>query len=436
MKRLLLWIAGTTAAAGAAMWVHPPARALLDIYPPARAAFEKRVAASDSAKKEQSKPGEGAKQAAGKGRGGGGAVPVSAAAVVTSDMPVVLRAPGTVEADATVGVRARVDGQIAEVLFKEGDLVRKDQVLFRLDDRLMRAQIKQAEANIARDRANLTEASATLERRNTLLQKKIVAESAMETAKATVEALKASIAAGQAALEGQRTQLDYLTIKAPITGRTGSSQANPGANVRAADTTPMVVINQMQPISVAFAFPQSEIAAVRRAMQAGAAAEIVLPGDKRETRAGKVDFIDNQVDKQTGTLVAKLQVPNDDEALWPGLAVDVALTVETRKGMLAVPASAVVPAQQGMIAWVIGADMRVQPVAVTLDRMIGQTAYLSKGVSPGDQVVTDGHVRIAAGTTVVVREPAATPPAGPAAGGPPATSKNEAPRGRPSDRKS
>ena len=239
-----------------------------------------------------------------------------------------------------------------------------------------------------------------------------VSEAAMDTAKSTVAALRAAIAAGQAALEAQRTQLDYLTIKAPITGRTGSTQAKPGSNVRAADTTPLVVINQITPIAVAFALPQKSLIALRAALAKGAEADVTIPGPNPVVRTGKLDFLDNQVDKQTGTLTAKLQVPNVDEALWPGLAVEVALKVEVRKNVLTVPTSAVLPAQQGMIVWVVGADGRAQPRTVELDRVIGQTAYLVSGVNAGEAVVTDGHVRLAPGMAVSVRDPSRPPTAG------------------------
>jgi multidrug efflux system membrane fusion protein len=407
MKRLSMWLIVLIAVGLGTLWIFPQSRSVLDYAPPLKNALQGVLPAVS--------PPNG--QATPKGRGAPPA-PVTVATVSIGEMPVILTAPGTVEAEATVGVKSRVDGQIAEVLFKEGDQVAKDQVLFRLDDRLIRAQISQAEANIKRDQVNLAEALATLERRNTLVQKRIVSEAAADTAKTSVEALKASIAAGQAALEAQSTLLDYLTIRAPITGRTGSTTAKPGANIRAADTAPLVTINQMKPISVTFSLPQVEIAALRRALKVGATAEVRVAGAMEIVRSGRIDFIENQVDRQTGTLAAKLEIPNEDEALWPGLAVEVALNVEMRPNMLAVPASAVLPSQQGMIVWVVGADGRVAPRTVTLDRIVRQTAYLSDGIKAGDTVVTDGHVRLAPGAPVAVRDPNAPK-------GPPAAKKEE-----------
>ena len=408
MKRLLIWTLVLLAGGSAVLWSFPPLRSTLHGLLP-------------GASQDQADVGGPAPKSKGKG---GGAIPVSAVPAVLADMPVILSAPGTVEAQATVGVKARVDGQIVAVLFKEGDLVKKDQVLFKLDDRLVQAQIKQAEANITKDKASLADAEGILERREVLIQKRITSEASLETAKAQVAVLKAGIAAGQAALDGQRTLLDYLTIKAPITGRTGGiSAVNPGMNVRASDTTTLVLINQISPILVTFSMPQAELPALRRALTSSATGEVAIPGPNRTVRPGQLAFIDNQVDKQTGTVAARLIVPNEDEALWPGQAVEVALKVEVKKDMLSVPASAVLPAQQGMIVWVIGKDNRVTAKTVKLERFVGQTAYLSSGLAPGEQVVTDGQVRIGPGTVVVVRDPAATKG--------PATSKTEEQRNRP-----
>lgn len=349
----------------------------------------------------------------GEGKGRPAAAPVTAATVMAADMPVILTAPGTVEPFANVAVKTRVDGQIVEVAFKEGDLVNENDVLFRLDDRLVRAQIAQAEASIAKDQASLRDAEATLVRREALIGKKIVTEASVDQARYAVEGLKASIAAGMALLESQKTQLDYLTIRAPITGRTGALTSKVGAMVRGVDAAaPLVIINQTKPIWVTFAVPQGELAALRRALAGKALADIKVPGGtKRTVVPGTIGFVDNQVDKQTGTITAKVIAENADEVLWPGLSVEVALTVEVKPGMLAVPATAVLPAQQGMIAWVIGPDNKVAVRTVAVERIVGQTAYLSDGVKAGERVVTDGQIRLAPGAAVNVEEPR-RPPAG------------------------
>jgi multidrug efflux system membrane fusion protein len=336
--------------------------------------------------------------------------------VIASDMPVMLMAPGTVEPFANVAVKTRVDGQIIEVLFKEGDLVNANDILFRLDDRLVKAQISQAQASIAKDQASLRDAEATLVRREALIGRKIVTEASVDQARYAVEGLKASIAAGVALLESQKTQLDYLTIRAPITGRTGTLSAKVGAMVRGVDAAaPLVTINQTKPIWVTFAVPQSELGALRRALAAKSLADISIRGGARPTVVqGTIGFVDNQVDKQTGTITARVIADNVDEVLWPGLSAEVALTVEMKRGMLAVPAAAVLPAQQGMIAWIIGPDNKVAPRTVKVERIVGQTAYLSDGVKAGERVVTDGQIRLAPGAAVNVEEPRSPPGSTPA----------------------
>jgi multidrug efflux system membrane fusion protein len=346
---------------------------------------------------------EPAKSAAPSKKGAAGAAPVTVATATLSEMPIILSAPGTVEALATVAIKPRVDGQIVNVGFKEGDMVQAGAVLYQLDDRLVRAQIKQAEAQIASDRAALKDAASISERRDALQQKRLTSEAAGETARQQVEVLKAKIAAGQAQLEMQRTQLDYLTIRAPITGRTGSMAAKHGSFVRSADPAPLLTINQTKPIAVAFALPQSNLQSLKSALDRGSLAQVKVPGTTPLEVTGKLGFVDNQVDKTTGTVTAKVMVENTDETLWPGLAVNVDLTVETRANLISVPASAVLPAQEGMIAWVVGADNRASVRSVVLDRVIGQVAYLTSGLQPGDQVVTDGQLRLAPGAAVTIR---------------------------------
>jgi membrane fusion protein, multidrug efflux system len=328
--------------------------------------------------------------------------PVTAATVVERDMPVVLSAAGTVEALQSVAVKPRVDGQIIEVGFKEGDMVQEGQIMFRLDERLVKAQIQQAEANIARDTAGLADAETQLGRKEALIAKKIVTEAATDTARTSVLALKASIAAGKAQLEIQKTQLDYLTIKAPLTGRTGALTQKLGSAVRAADPLALVVINQIKPVVASFAMPQTELTALRRALTNKSPAMVNVGGSIPLRVAGELMFVDNQVDKTTGTVIAKVVVPNADEALWPGLAVEVDLTVEVKPKVIAVPSTAVLPSQQGMLAWVVDANDKVTTRQVMVERLIGATAFISEGLKPGERVVTDGQQRLAPNATVKV----------------------------------
>ena len=386
--RLIFLLAGAAVAFGGAYYLWPDAvRNLVSTGEPKAAA----------------KKGDGKARAP--------AAPVNAATVTQTDMPIILVAPGTVEPLANVAVKPRVDGQIVEVLFKEGDLVNAGDVLFRLDDRMVRALIAQAEASISKDQASLRDAEATLGRREALIDKKIVTEAALDQARFAVEGLRASIAAGRALLDSQKTQLDYLTVRAPISGRTGSLTAKLGATVRSQDAAALVTINQTKPIVVGFALPQSELGALRRALATGARADIAIPGGAEPTVVpGTIAFVDNQVDRQTGTIVAKVTAENGDEMLWPGQSVEVSLTVEVRRNVLTVPAAAVLPSQQGMITWVIGADNKVMPRKVVVARIVGQTAFLNDGVQAGERVVTDGQIRLAPGATVIVEPPRRPPP--------------------------
>jgi multidrug efflux system membrane fusion protein len=333
-----------------------------------------------------------------------GAAPVTTAIATQKDMPVILTAPGTVEALATVAVKTRVDGQIVKLGFEEGDHVKQDQMLFLLDDRLAKAQIKQAEANIAKDRASLVDAEAILARRETLVQKQYTSEASVETQRQVVAGLKASIAAGEAMLDAQKTQLDYLTIRAPITGRTGNLTAKLGATVRSGDAATLVTINQTSPILVTFSLPQSQLAAVRSALANKTSATVKIPVTG-QTVPARISFVDNQVDRQTGTIMAKVTAENADEALWPGQSVDVALNVEVRPNVVSVPASAVLPSQDGMMAWVVDGNNKVAPRVVAVDRVVGQNAFLKDGLRAGERVVTLGQIRLAPGATVVIQEP-------------------------------
>jgi len=427
MRKLSATLAIAAGAAAVAWLAHPPFREWPGVSHVAAAAQAALRSSGIIASAAPSKGRDEAGQAAAGGQGpaekgggrGGGVVPVAAVTAVAADMPVVISAPGTVDAIATVQVKPRVDGQISEILFKEGDLVKAGQTLFKLDARLMNAQIRQAEANVSRDKAALKDAELILSRRESLVSKRIVSEASTDTQRSTVESLRASIAAGEALLEAQRTQLDYLTIRAPITGRTGAVRVELGVNVRAnSDTITLVTINQTQPIAVVFAVTQGELPALRRAFSTGVKSTVRALGPDPAGATGSLTFIDNQVDKQTGTLLAKVEIPNDGEAFWPGQSVDVSMTVEKRSGYVAVPTSAVLPSQQGMISWVIGAENKVQAKPVTLDRVVGDTAYVAKGLAPGDRVVTDGQVRLAPGVRVSIR---GQNPSGEAA--PPPTSK-------------
>ena len=272
-------------------------------------------------------------------------------------MPVILVAPGTVEPLANVAVKPRVDGQIVEVAFKEGDLVEEGSVLFRLDDRMVKAQIAQAEANIAKDQASLRDAEATLARRQALIAKQDRHRGRARSGALCRRRLQgqhrrrpgaARVAEDPARLP-DHPRADHRPHRQP---RRPSSAPPCAARTR----PPLVTINQTKPIMVELrACRRASSRALRRALTAKATAEIKSPAARKPTVVpGTIAFVDNQVDRQTGTITAKVVAENADEVLWPGQSVEVALTVEVKPSMLSVPAAAVLPAQQGMITWVIG----------------------------------------------------------------------------------
>ena len=318
----------------------------------------------------------------GDGKGRAPPAPVTAATVMVADMPVILMAPGTVEPCANVAVKTRVDGQIIEVLFREGDLVNQGDVLFRLDDRLIKAQIAQAEASIARDQATLRTprprwraGKCSSSGRSSPRPRSISRAMRWRPSRpASPRARRCS--------STQKTQLDYLTIRAPITGRTGSLSAKVGAMVRGVDAAAaLVTINQTKPIWVTFSRAAERARRAQGARRQGAA-DIRVGGAKPTVVPGTIGFVDNQVDKQTGTIVVKVLAENADEVLWPGLSVEVALMVEVKVDMPSVPATAVLPAQQGMIAWVIGPENKVAPRTVKVERIVGQRPTCARASRP------------------------------------------------------
>lgn len=344
-------------------------------------------------------------------------VPVRAATVVAQTMPVRIAQIGTVQPLASVAVKSRIDGQIVKVGFQEGDYVEAGDMLFQLDERALRARLVEAEANLTRETVQLADARRTLERNLALAQRGFASQAALDTLRANVEALQASVGADAAQIDNFRTQLDYTVIRAPISGRTGAQELKLGANVKANDTAPLVTINQTRPIAVAFSVPQSELAAIRDAQaRRPLPVTVRVRGSRPVTAEGALTFIDNAVDRMTGTIVLKATLANADEALWPGQFVDVSVLVDARPDVPAVPSPAVLIGQQGSYVFVIGAGGTVEPRPVTVDLSLDDTAFIGEGLAAGERVVTDGQMRLAPGSRVIIRDP--EPPPGEDAGRP------------------
>ena len=334
-------------------------------------------------------------------------VPVTVATAERRPVPFELAATGTVEPLKTVAVQAQVGGTLRRVAFREGQEVKQGQVLFELDGRPYRAALDQALANLARDRAQANNAAQQATRHETLAEKQYVTAQQYEEVRTTAAATQATLAGSQAAVEEARLNLQYATIRAPITGRTGSLLVREGNLVRANATQPLVTINQLRPILVRFAVPAPNLPLVQEHLGKNIVvrAEPVGGGAPSE---GSLSFIDNAVDTATGTILLKGRFPNDDGALWPGAFANVRLQLYVDTAALVVPAAAVVAGQQGSFVFVIQPDSSAATKAVTVNRTAGDFAVVSGDVQAGDRVVVDGQLRLRQGSKVQIKAAADT----------------------------
>jgi len=346
-------------------------------------------------------------KAAGKaGKAGGrpqGPVPVTVARVMQQSIPVRIQAVGSAEAHATVAIKARVDGQIMDVRFQEGQEVRAGSVLFKIDPRPFEATLKQAEANHQRDLAQLAQAQRQEARNLELLEKNFISKEAYAQFKTGAEMAGAAVLASKAALENARLQLEYTTIRAPIDGYSGRIHIQKGNLVKANDAAPLVVLNQVHPINVSFAIPEQSLATVRKQLASGPMQVDATPPDADKPVVGKLVFIDNAVDTTTGTIKLKARFENRSNALWPGQFVTVSLRLNEGKDALTVPSRAVQTGPNGQYVFVVNPDTSVALRPVTVQRSEGDLAVIATGLVMGEQVVTQGQLRLTPGTKVVVK---------------------------------
>jgi multidrug efflux system membrane fusion protein len=336
------------------------------------------------------------------------AVAVTVAAVLQETVPVRLNAIGNVEAYSSVAVRARVDGQIVEVKFREGEQVRKGDVLFRIDPRPFEAALRQAEANALRDAASRDQARSQERRYQELLEKNFVSKEAYAQIRTNAQTAEAVAKASEAALESARLNLEYTSIRSPLEGYVGKVLLQAGNLVRANDPNPLVVINQVRPIYVNFAVPEQHLAEVRKRMAAGPLAVEVVPPEAQGPHAeGRLAFVDNAVDPSTGTIRMRAQFANADAALWPGQFVNVSLRLYEQKDALLVPAQAVQTGPEGQYVYVVGDDMLAQVRPVRVERTDGERAVVASGLARGERVVTRGQLRLGPKTPVQIGKPAA-----------------------------
>ena len=334
-------------------------------------------------------------------------VPVTVAAVERRAMPFEIDATGTVEPIQTVAVQAQVGGILRRIAFKEGDEVKQGQLLFELDPRPYQAALNQALAALRRDRAQATNAEQDEERYKTLAEKQYVTAQQYAEVQTTAAAARATLAGSQAAVEQARLNLQYATIRAPISGRTGSLLIRQGNLVRTSATQPLVTINQIRPILVRFAVPAPNLPLIQEHRGKDVVVRANAPGGG-DPSEGTLSFVDNAVDTATGTILLKGKFPNDDGALWPGAFVNVRLQLYVEPNALVVPSSAVVAGQQGSFIYVIQKDSSAATRPVTVSRTAGEFAIINGDVQPGDQVVTDGQLRLRQGSKVQIKAPADT----------------------------
>jgi multidrug efflux system membrane fusion protein len=342
---------------------------------------------------------------AGGGRGRGDqSVPVTVATVVQKSMPIEIRVIGAVEAYSVVSVHAQITGQLQDVNFKEGDDIQKDQVLFKLDRRPLEAALMAAQANLQRDIAQAANAKVVAQRYSDLAGRGIATTEQLETSRTSAAALDATVEADRAALENAKVQLQYATIASPIAGRTGALMVHEGNLVRAQDAAPLVVINQVAPIYVSFSIPESRLAELKRYLARGTlAVEAQPPNEERASSHGHITFVDNNVDQTTGTIRVKATFTNEDRRLWPGQFVNVVVALTKDPTAVVVPTAAVQVGQQGQYAYVVKADKSVEYRPVVIERSAGLETIIKSGLKPAETVVTDGQLRIVAGSRVSIK---------------------------------
>jgi multidrug efflux system membrane fusion protein len=339
-------------------------------------------------------------------------IPVLAATATRKDMPIYLDGLGTVQAYNTVTLHSMVDGPLISVNFKEGQEVRKGDVLAQIDPRNYQAALDHASAKKAQDEAQLANARLDLVRYQKLAATNYTSTQQADTQKALVAQLEAQVRQDQAQIDTARTNLSYTSVASPIDGRTGIRQVDPGNIVHASDANGLVVLTQMQPISIVFTLPQQNLPAVAQAMQRGAPTVLAYPqvatgSAGRVLDTGDLTVLDNLVDPTTGTIKLKATFPNADSRLWPGGFVGVRLQVNTAKEAIVVPPAAVQRGPRGAYVFVIGEGDTVKRQAVTIGYEDEQASIVTEGLNGGERVVVDGASRLSDGTKVAVTQPAA-----------------------------
>jgi len=331
-------------------------------------------------------------------------VPVSVAEVARQDFPIYLRGIGSVQAFNFVTVKSRVDGELQQIFFREGQRVAAGDVLAQIDPRPFEAQLRQAQAARDRDTALLETARLDLGRSSELVGRGYTPRQTYDTQKNQVAQLEAAVRADEAAVEAVKLQLVYARITSPLSGRTGVRLVDAGNMIHAGDAAGIVTIAQVQPISALFTLPQDALPEVAAAMGSGPLMVVAATQDgKRQLGSGTLELIDNAVDQATGTIRLKARFPNEDEALWPGQFINVRLQLTTRQDAIVIAGPAVQRNQDGAYAWVVKPDDTVEVRPIRVDAIAGGEALVAVGLRPGERVVVDGQSRLRPGAKVAVR---------------------------------
>jgi membrane fusion protein, multidrug efflux system len=348
----------------------------------------------------------------GQGRSGGvTAVPVVAGVVKKQDVPIYLNGIGTVQGYNTVTVRVRVDGQIKEIAFKEGQEVKTGDLLAIVDPEPYQAAYDQAVAKRAQDQAQLDNARIILQRDRDLLAKNVLDHQTFDTGKFQVDQFQALVQADDANVESAKVNLAYTRVTSPIDGRVGIRQVDVGNIVHASDANGIVTIAQLKPISVLFTLPQQQLAQVNEEVAKGELKVLAVDRDNTKPLSeGVLAVVNNQIDQTTGTIQLKATFPNQDQKLWPGQFVNARLLATTRKNGLVVPASVIQRGPNGAFAYVIKQDETVEMRPVTVNQIDNGLALIDDGLQDGEQVVVDGQYRLQPGSKVTVVTPANSPP--------------------------
>jgi membrane fusion protein, multidrug efflux system len=334
-------------------------------------------------------------------------VPVSVALVGRQDMPIYLTGLGTVQASYTVGIHSQVDGKLQEVLFTEGQHVKKGDALAKIDPRLFQAALDQAKAKKAQDEALLSAADKDLTRFKTLVARAVESQQNVDRQQGTVDQLKASISADEAMIETAQTNLDYTSIIAPSDGRIGVRLVDPGNIVHASDQGSLATLVLTQPSAVMFTLPARSLDDVRDAMARGPVEVTAYDQDNRQALAtGKLLLVDNIIDQTTATIRLKAMFPNSDERLWPGEFVNARVLVETRANAVVVPSAAVQRGPDGLFIWVVAANDVAQPRPIEVGPRTEKLTIINSGLTGGERIITDGQYKLQRGAPVTYSAPA------------------------------